>query len=158
MVEKKTKSPSKAKAAPAAKKSAGQKKAAGAKKQASAKPRAPKTKVDNSRVARASLRMVKISPRRARLVIDMVRGKQVEPALNALRFAPQKGAKLALKLLQSAIANAKEHKGLDVDRLWITRAWVDMGPAMMRYLPGAQGRANPIRKRFSHITLELSER
>ena len=129
------------------------------KKQIAAKKRAAKKlSASDSRIARASLRMVKLSPRRARLVIDMVRGKQVEPALNALRFAPQKAARLALKLLQSAIANAKEHKGLDVDRLWITRAWVDMGPSMMRYLPGAQGRANPIRKRFSHITLELSER
>ena len=129
------------------------------KQQAGAKKRSAKQADSNdSRIARASLRMVKLSPRRARLVIDMVRGKQVEPALNALKFAPQKAARLALKLLQSAIANAKEHKGLDVDRLWITRAWVDMGPAMMRYLPGAQGRANPIRKRFSHITLELSER
>ena len=150
MVEKKTKA--KAKTQAGANKKA--KSAAAGKKRAVAK-RAAAT---DTRTARASLRMVKLSPRRARLVIDMVRGKQVEPALNALKFAPQKAARLALKLLQSAIANAKEHKGLDVDRLWITRAWVDMGPPMMRYMPGAQGRAHPVRKRFSHITLELSER
>lgn len=150
MVEKKTKTKSK-KPAGAAKKA---KAAAPTKKRAAAKQVVAK----DLRTARASLRMVKLSPRRARLVIDMVRGKQVEPALTALKFAPQKAARLALKLLQSAIANAKEHKGLDVDRLWITRAWVDMGPTMMRYMPGAQGRAHPVRKRFSHITLELSER
>jgi large subunit ribosomal protein L22 len=113
---------------------------------------------DKSEVARASLRHIRMSPRKARLVIDLIRGKQVEPALSILKFSPKKGAAFAHKLLQSAIANAREHAQADVDKLWITKGWVDEGRTLKRYMPAAHGRANPIRKRSSHMTIVLGEK
>jgi len=112
----------------------------------------------NSEVATATLRSFRMSPRKARLVIDLIRGKQVEPALAILRFSPKKGAKAAYKLLQSAIANAREQARADVDRLWVTKGWVDEGKTLKRYMPAAHGRANPIRKRSSHMTIVLGEK
>jgi len=109
-------------------------------------------------VATATLRGIRMSPRKARLVIDLIRGKQVEPALAILKFSPKKGAKVAYKLLQSAVANAREHARADVDRLWVTKGWVDEGQTLKRYMPAAHGRANPIRKRSSHMTIILGEK
>ncbi len=111
-----------------------------------------------SEVASATLRSFRMSPRKARLVIGLIRGKQVEPALAILRYSPKKGAKAAYKLLQSAIANAREHARADVDRLWITEGRVDEGKTLKRYMPAAHGRANPIRKRSSHMTIVLGEK
>ena len=109
-------------------------------------------------VASATLRSIRMSPRKARLVIDLIRGKQVEPALAILKFSPKKGAKIAYKLLQSAIANAREQARADVDRLWITKGWVDEARTLKRYMPAAHGRALPIRKRASHMTIVLGEK
>ena len=112
----------------------------------------------NSEVAAATLRHIRMSPRKARLVVDLIRGKQVEPALAILKFSPKKGAKLAHKLLESAIANAREQQRADVDTLWVTKSWVDEGRTLKRYMPAAHGRANPIRKRSSHMTIVLGEK
>jgi large subunit ribosomal protein L22 len=109
-------------------------------------------------VTRATLKQIRMSPRKARLVLDLIRGKQVEPALQILRFSPKKGAKFAHKLLESAIANAREQSRADVDRLWVTAGWVDDGQTLKRYMPAAHGRANPIRKRSSHMTIVLGEK
>ena len=109
-------------------------------------------------LAKATLRHVRVSPRKARMVLNMVKGKQVEPALQILRFTKQKTAKFVLNLLNSAISNAKEHKGADVDKLWVTGGAVDMGRTLKRYMPGAHGRANLIKKRSAHITILLSEK
>lgn len=109
-------------------------------------------------VAKATLRDIRMSPRKARLVIDLIRGKQVEPALSILKFSPKKGAKLAHKLLESAVANAREHARANVDSLWITKGWVDEGKTLKRFMPAAHGRANPIRKRSSHMTIILGEK
>lgn len=113
---------------------------------------------ENTVVAQASLNRVRISPRKARYVLELIKGRQVEPALKVLRHNPRRGARLVEKLLQSAIANAREGSGADVDNLWITGGWVDMGKTLKRWLPRAHGRATKIRKRASHITLQLGER
>ena len=113
---------------------------------------------DQSAIASATLRDVRMSPRKARIILNMVKDKQVEPALQMLQFAPQKGAVILSKLLRSAIMNAKEHKGADVDSLWVTGGWVNEGRTMKRFMPRARGSAYPIRKRSAHITVVLGEK
>lgn len=103
------------------------------------------------------LRHVRIAPRKARLVINLVKGKQVEHAMRVLTFDKTKGAALVKKLLQSAIANARENHGADVDKLWVSGGWVNEGRTMKRFMPRARGSATEIRKRSSHITLCLAE-
>jgi len=108
--------------------------------------------------SRALLRHARVSARKARLVVDMVRGKDVGPALNALTLNKKKTAPIVAKLLRSAIANA-EQKGLDdPDKLFIKKAFVDEGPTMKRFMPRAQGKSTRILKRTSHITVILAER
>jgi large subunit ribosomal protein L22 len=108
--------------------------------------------------ARAKLSYVRLSAQKTRLVVDMVRGKKVQEALNVLRFSPQKAAAVVSKLVSSAVANA-EQKGIsDVDRLFVKTITVDQGPALKRFLPRAQGRASRIRKPTSHITVVLDEK
>ncbi len=107
--------------------------------------------------ASAKLRFVRMSPQKARLVTDMVRGKGVQEALNILQFSPQKPAGIIAKLVRSAVANA-EQKGVgDVDRLFVKTIYVDQGPALKRFMPRAQGRATRIRKPTSHVTVVLGE-
>jgi len=107
---------------------------------------------------RARLRFVRIGPRKARLVADLIRGKGSEEALNILRFTKKAAAKIVTKLLKSAIANATQKKTIDVDRLYVKQITVDQGPTMKRFLPRALGRATTIRKRTSHIQIVLDER
>lgn len=113
---------------------------------------------EQSHVAKATLGDVRISPRKARLMLGLVKGKQVDLALQILEHNPRKSAALMTKLLRSAIANAQEQAGADVDNLWITGGWVNMGKTLKRWRPRAQGRATPIRKRSSQITILLGER
>jgi large subunit ribosomal protein L22 len=106
-------------------------------------------------IARA--RYIRISPRKARLVADMIRGKPAEAASKILLFTPKSAARVLKKVLGAAIANA-EHKGdIDVDTLYVKKIFVDQGPTWKRYRPRAMGRATLIRKRTSHITIVLDE-
>ncbi len=108
--------------------------------------------------ARAQLRYARLSPRKTRLVVDMVRGKGVQEALNILNFSPQKAAGVLSKLVSSAVANAEQKGVADVDRLVVATITVDQGPALKRFMPRAQGRATKIRKPTSHVTVILNEK
>ena len=101
----------------------------------------------------ASARYVRISPMKARRVVDMVRGLPVGDALTLLEFAPQAASETVYKVLASAVANAETGEGLDRGSLVVSKAMVDEGPTMKRWRPRAQGRATRINKRTSHITL-----
>ncbi len=106
----------------------------------------------------ARLRFVRIAPRKARLVADLIRGKGSEEALNILTFSKKTPAKIIIKLLKSAIANATQKKTIDIDRLYVKQIMVDQGPTMKRYQSRALGRATMIRKRTSHIQIVLDEK
>ncbi|MFQ5903032.1 MAG: 50S ribosomal protein L22 [Candidatus Binatia bacterium] len=106
--------------------------------------------------AKAKVRYVHTSPRRARQVVDLIRGKRVDEAVHILMYTPKAAARIVEKVLRSAIANAgQKEMSQDVDSLVISQASVDEGPVMKRFMPRARGRATPIRKRTSHITLML---
>ncbi|MBW1782511.1 MAG: 50S ribosomal protein L22 [Deltaproteobacteria bacterium] len=107
---------------------------------------------------KAAARFVRISPQKIRLVMAQVRGKNVEEALNLLSFAPQRGARILKKLIDSAVANAQENAGMDVDALYIAKLYADEGPTLKRWRPRALGRASRIRKRTSHLTVVLDEK
>jgi large subunit ribosomal protein L22 len=108
--------------------------------------------------AKAVLKFARLSPQKTRLVIDMIRGKGVQDALNILKFSPKKSSDIVSKLLSSAVANAEQKGVSDVDRLFVKAITVDQGPALRRFMPRAQGRATRIRKPTSHITVVLDEK
>ena len=103
----------------------------------------------------AKARYVRVSPRKARLVTDLVKGKKVEEALNILAFTKKAFAKTLTKVINSAVANAQQNNQMDVDTLMVKRISVDGGPTLKRYIPRAMGRATMIRKRTSHVTVVL---
>lgn len=108
--------------------------------------------------AKASSRFARLTAQKARLVVDLIRGRSVEEALGILEFTPKRGAKLVAKTLKSAVANAEHGQRVDVDALYVKRAYVDEGPTGKRFMPRAHGRATPIFKRTSHITVIVDER
>jgi len=108
--------------------------------------------------AKAHANYVRIAPRKARLVVDLIRGKSVGEAIAILRHTPKAASPIVEKLLNSAIANAEHNYQMNVERLYISQAYVNEGPTMKRYRPRAQGRAFPIKKRTSHITLVVAEK
>ncbi len=107
---------------------------------------------------KAKLRNVRVGSQKARIVADMIRGKDVSEALKILSFMPQKPALHLKKLLESAVANADQKKVIDVDNLYVKYVTVDMGPSLGRFRPRAQGRATPVKKKSSHFNLVLDER
>jgi ribosomal protein L22 len=117
--------------------------------------RKPRGDVDPDLTVRARARYVRHAPRKARLVIDHIRGKDVDQARAILMHTPRAASRDVLKLLDSAIANAENNHDLVADDLRIGKAYVDEGPTLKRYRPRAQGRATRIRKRTSHMTIEL---
>ena len=108
--------------------------------------------------ARAVNRYVRISPRKVRLVVDLIRGRRVEEALSVLEHIPQGSARVLAKTIRSVVANAESTQRVDVDRLFLKRIHVDPGPTWKRYIPRAQGRATRVRKRSSHVTVVVDER
>jgi large subunit ribosomal protein L22 len=107
---------------------------------------------------RASAKYIRVSPQKARLVVDLVRGKDVADAQQILDYSPKAAARIVSKILSSAIANAEHNNGLNPDVLYVAGAYVDEGPTLKRFRPRAMGRATRINKRTSHITLVLDER
>lgn len=106
--------------------------------------------------AKAILRFVRVAPRKARQVVDLIRGHPVAEAFNLLRFTPKSAARVVEKVLKSAVANAENLEIGDPDDLWVARVYVDGGPVMKRFRARSMGRANPIKKRTSHITLVVA--
>jgi large subunit ribosomal protein L22 len=107
--------------------------------------------------ARAITKYIRVSPRKVRLVVDQIRGKGVEEALNILKFVPKRSAGIVAKTLRAAIANAENTQSVDVDRLYVKQVKVDEGGMWKRFTPRAQGRATKIRKRLSHVTVVVDE-
>jgi len=116
----------------------------------------PAPRPDGELIVRARSKYVRSAPRKARLVMNHIRGKEVEQARAILNHAPRAVAEDILKLLNSAIANAESAYELGADELRVVRAVVDEGPTIKRYRPRALGRATPIKKRTSHMTIELT--
>ena len=106
---------------------------------------------------RAIAKYVRLSPQKARLVARKITGLPVEDAMNILRFTPKKAAQMIGKVLHSAIANAEQLPGVDVDSLVVKQVVIDEGPTMKRIMPRAMGRANRILKRTAHITVVVEE-
>ena len=109
----------------------------------------------------ASHRFARIPARKARLAADLIRGREVNEAIELLQFSPRRAAVFYLKVLKSAVANASQDEGVDVNKLVVMDARADDGPLQQRRLrwrPGPQGRAMPVRKRTSHLTVIVAER
>jgi len=108
--------------------------------------------------AKAILRFVRVAPRKARMVVDLIRGQQVAEAFNILKFTPRSASRVVEKVLKSAVANAENLEIGDPDDLWVSRVYVDGGPILKRFNARSMGRANPIKKRTSHITVVVAPR
>jgi large subunit ribosomal protein L22 len=107
---------------------------------------------------RAIAKYIRVSPRKARLVMDLVRGKDVGVAKGILRNTPNKAARLIEKVLDSAVANAENNHEMAVEEMFVTKGFIDEGPTLKRFRPRSMGSASRIRKRTSHITIVVSER
>lgn len=107
---------------------------------------------------KAAAKYIRVSPRKARRVIDLVRGRQVEDAITVLKFSTLGAAKIVSKVVASAMSNAEKNLHVKPDNLYISEAYVDEGPTLKRFRPRAMGRASKIRKRTSHITVVVTER
>ena len=108
-------------------------------------------------IFRASHRFMRMSPQKARLVMDLIRGKAVEDAITTLRFSPRRASPAIRKVLESAIANATQKAGVEGSALVVWRAFVDDGPRQKRWKPRAQGRAYPRIRRYCHLNVLLKQ-
>ncbi|MDR0468465.1 MAG: 50S ribosomal protein L22 [Peptococcaceae bacterium] len=117
-----------------------------------------KDSLEDIKEATARAKYMRISPRKARAVIDLIRGKNLPEAEAILRFTVHKGSKIIGKILQSAAANAEHNFEMDREQLYVKAAYVDGGPVIKRMMPRAQGRGDIIKKRTSHITIIMGER
>lgn len=105
---------------------------------------------------RAQAKYIRIAPRKVQVIVPAIKGRKVEEAISILQFMPKKGARILQKVLHSAVANAEQNK-VDIDTLIVKTVLVDGGPTLKRFMPRAMGRATPILKRTSHITVYLAE-
>lgn len=108
--------------------------------------------------SKAVARTVRIAPRKVRLVLDLIRGKQVGEAVAILNHTPKAASPVVEKVLKSALANAEHNYEMDINSLVVAEAYANEGPTLKRFRPRAQGRASAINKRTSHITIILSEK
>lgn len=108
--------------------------------------------------AKAIAKYVRIAPRKVRIVMDLIRGKEVADAFAILKFTPKRGATLIEKVLKSAVANAENNFDMDADKLFVSKCFVDGGPTIKRYHPRSRGQAFSILKHTSHITVIVSEK
>ncbi|TQR18929.1 50S ribosomal protein L22 [Psychrobacillus vulpis] len=108
--------------------------------------------------AKAIAKTVRIAPRKVRLVVDLIRGKQIGEAIAILQLTPKAASPVVEKVLKSAVANAEHNYDLDVNNLVVSEVFVDEGPTLKRFRPRAMGRASAINKRTSHITVVVSEK
>ena len=106
---------------------------------------------------RAVEKFIRVSPRKVRLVADLIREKAIEEAIDILTFTPKRAAIAVKKAIQSAVANAVENNNMKEDDLFIFKVFVDEGPTLKRFMPRARGRATRIRKRTSHLTVIVSD-
>lgn len=122
--------------------------------------RSPEKSGSTPMISTAKGNFQRISPRKARMVVDMIRGRDALEALHLLEFTPKAGAPFVKKVLASAVANAKQKGATNPDALYVSKATVDQGPNghLRRWRPRAMGRATPIVKGVSHITIELDQR
>ena len=107
--------------------------------------------------AKAQARFVRVTPQKARRVVDLIRGKQAVEAVAVLKFAPQAASEPVRKVVESAIANAENNQGADIDELKVKTIMVDEGPTLKRFMARAKGRGTRILKRTSHITVVVGE-
>ncbi|ABO48769.1 LSU ribosomal protein L22P [Desulforamulus reducens MI-1] len=108
--------------------------------------------------AKAIAKFIRVSPRKARMVVDLIRGKKVEEALAILRYTPNKAAAAVTKVVKSAAANAEHNNDMDKEELVVSQIFVDQGPSLKRMMPRAMGRADIIKRRTSHITVVVSDK
>ncbi len=106
----------------------------------------------------AKHRFARIAPRKARLIMDLVRGRDVDDAISMLKFAKQRASGMVEKVIRSAVANANEQDTAPRNTLYVAKAWADPGPIIKRFQPKDRGKAYPIKKRTSHLVVELDER
>ena len=107
--------------------------------------------------AKAVAKTVRIAPRKVRLVLDLIRGKEVGEAMSILQLTNKRSSPVVEKLIKSAVANAEHNYDMDVDHLIVSEAYADEGPTLKRFRPRAQGRATKINKRTSHVTIIVAE-
>ena len=107
----------------------------------------------------AKHRYARIAPRKARLLVDLIRGRDVDDAINMLKFSKQRSSSMIEKVIRSAVANANEQEAAPIRQtLYIAKAWVDAGPVIKRFQPKDRGKAYPINKRTSHLVVTIDER
>ena len=121
------------------------------------KEKAAARKQNADKRPRATAKYVRVAPRKVKIVVDLIRGKQVDQALAILAYTPKSAAPVVEKLLNSAIANAENNLSLDRQSLYVAETYANQGPTLKRFQPRSQGRAYKILKRSSHITVILDE-